>query len=486
MGLSLALNSARTSLAASAAQIAVTARNTAGANDPYYARRIATVVTAGGGSAVNVLRAADAALFGRKMLATSEAAGSQAVLDGLQTLSQTIGDTDSTTSPAARLGALNAALQVAANKPDSVELARNAVEAARDLAGSLNTAAAAVQTVRQQADTAMATSVVRINDLLVSYEAANQTVTRGTAIGADVTDALDDRDRILTQLSEEIGITTAVRAGNDVAIYTDSGVPLFERGARKVTFEPTAAFSAGSTGNAVMIDGVPVTGAASPMPARSGRIVGLATLRDDVAVRYETQLDALAGGLVTAFAEPRTNGTGPAALMGLFTDGSAGVPARLPVAETGLAAKIRINAAVDPRMAGSALDTLRDGGMNGADYRSNTGAAAYADRLRGLVSALGADRTFDAATGLRTSDSLLSFATGSAGWLEGQRKSAASLADYELTLLARTSDALSNAVGVNTDDETARALELERSYTASAKLLTLVNDLLKTLMDAVR
>ena len=29
-------------------------------------------------------------------------------------------------------------------------------------------------------------------------------------------------------------------------------------------------------------------------------------------------------------------------------------------------------------------------------------------------------------------------------------------------------------------------LQLERSYTASAKLLTVINDLLKTLMDAVR
>ena len=39
---------------------------------------------------------------------------------------------------------------------------------------------------------------------------------------------------------------------------------------------------------------------------------------------------------------------------------------------------------------------------------------------------------------------------------------------------------------VYTDDETAMTLELERSYTASAKLLTVINDLLKTLMDAVR
>ena len=40
--------------------------------------------------------------------------------------------------------------------------------------------------------------------------------------------------------------------------------------------------------------------------------------------------------------------------------------------------------------------------------------------------------------------------------------------------------------GVNGDDETALTLQLERSYTASAKLISVVNDLLKTLLDAVR
>ena len=35
-------------------------------------------------------------------------------------------------------------------------------------------------------------------------------------------------------------------------------------------------------------------------------------------------------------------------------------------------------------------------------------------------------------------------------------------------------------------EETALALQLERSYSASAKLITVVNDLLKTLLDVVR
>ncbi|MCJ2044566.1 flagellar hook-associated protein FlgK [Methylobacterium sp. J-078] len=490
MGLSLALNSARSSLIATSAQVALAARNTAGASDPFYTRKIANLVATSGGSAVSIQRATDSALFDRKLSATSSVAASEAVLDGLTTLKGTIGDTDDGTAPAARLGALNAALLMAANKPDDAALARTAVDRARDLAASLAAGATAVQSVRAQADAGLADSVARINDLLTQFDAANRLVTNGTGSGADVTDALDDRDRILAGLSQEIGISTVTRAGNDVAIYTDSGVPLFERSPRRVSFTPTTTFSAGTIGAAVTVDGVPVTGANSPMPVHSGRIAGLAELRDGVATRYEAQLDGIANGLIDAFAETGTDALGnPVRAAGLFTAGPGGpVPNGTTANQLGLAARIRVNAAVDPQQGGN-VSLLRDGGIAGTAYRSNPNPAtnaAYPDRLRALAAALGADRPFDASSDLGTRSSLQDFATASTGWLSAKRQAATTNSDYQSTLLARASDAYSNATGVNADDETAMTLQLERSYTASAKLLTVINDLLKTLMDAVR
>ncbi|KQT19778.1 flagellar biosynthesis protein FlgK [Methylobacterium sp. Leaf399] len=487
MGLSLALNNARASLSATSSQIAAASRNTTGADDPNYSRKIATLVTGGGTTAVVIQRATDDALFARKLLSTSDAAAAGAVSAGLDSLSRTVGDTDDPTSPAARLGSLNAALQAAANRPDDGQLAREAVESARDLALSLNAAADAVHTVRADADTALGASVTRINDLLSQFAVANGAVTRGSANGADVTDALDDRDRILGALSEEIGITTVSRPGDDMAIYTDSGVPLFDRTARRVTFAETVGFTAGTVGNSVMADGVPVTGANSPMPVQSGRIAGLAALRDTVAVRYESQLDAMAGALVDAFAETGDLGAGPVRRAGLFSDGTSGlVPGGAASATLGLAAAIRINAAVDPRTGGS-LDTLRDGGMNGPAFRANPGTEAGFDgRLRDLASALGTARAFDPGTQITGVLTLQSFAAASAGWLSNERKLATSEADYQSTLLSRAGEAYSNAVGVNVDDETARILQLEQSYTASARLISVVDQLLKTLMDVVR
>lgn len=490
MGLSLALNSARTSLAATSTQIAVAARNTAGAGDPFYTRKIANLVTASGGSAVSIQRATDAALFERKLAGTSSVAASEAVLDGLTTLQGTLGDTADGTSPAARLGALDAALKLAANKPDDAALARSAVDRARELAASLNAGATAVQGVRAQADAGLADSVARINDLLSRFEAANTLVTNGTGAGVDVTDALDDRDRILAGLSEEIGISTVVRAGNDVAIYTDSGVPLFERSARRVTFAPTGAFSANTVGGAVTVDGVPVTGTDSPMPVHSGRVAGLAELRDGLALRYQSQLDGIANGLIDAFAETGTDALGaPIRAAGLFTAGPGGpVPNGTTADALGLAARIRVTAAVDPQQGGD-VSLLRDGGIAGASYRSNPAPAtntAFPDRLRALSTALSAERPFDLSSDLSGRATLQDFALASTGWLSAKRQAATQESDYQSTLLARASTAYSNATGVNTDDETAMTLELERSYTASAKLLTVINDLLKTLMDAVR
>ncbi|MGO4707443.1 flagellar hook-associated protein FlgK [Microvirga sp. 2MCAF38] len=488
MGLSLALNTARSSLLASSAQMAVVSRNTAGATDPAYSRKIASLVTGGGSARVVVSRATDTALFYKMLATTSGAAGQQAMLAGLDKLKQTVGDTALNTSPAARIGALNAALQHYSKEPDNLILAQAAVSRAKELATSLNEATATIQKTRAEADAGIADSVAKINDLLSQFQVVNQTVVKGTASGIDVSDALDTRDHILAQLSEEMGITAVTRENNDVAIYTDSGVTLFEKLPRTVTFNATSTYSANTVGSAVYIDGVQVTGPGAPMPLREGRIVGLAALRDDVAVSYQGQLDEIARGLIETFAEKDQSAvpTLPDA-TGLFAyAGGPGLPAG--PALKGLAGSINVNALVDPAQGGT-LELLRDGGINGAAYDYNPGAvgtnAAFSDRLYELADQLAADRAFDPSLGLGATASLTGFAASSASWLEAGRKTASNELDYRTTLLGHASEALSNATGVNTDDETAMMLQLEKSYAASAKLLSVIDEMLRTLLNAV-
>lgn len=488
MSLSVAYNTARSSLQASQSQMATVSRNITSASDPSYSRKISSLVTQGGAVRVVTSRATDSALFSKMLETTSDAATQKALLEGLERLSQTIGDTELDESPAARIGALNNALQKYANAPDNVQYARAFVTAATEMASSLNKATADVQAARLEADNQIADSVARINDLLAKFQVANQDVMRGAAAGADVSDAMDVRDSLIAQLSEEIGITVVARAGNDIALYTDSGVPLFEGSARTVSFERTTVYAPGTTGKAVFIDGVQVTGKGSPMPLNSGTIVGLSKLRDEVAVTYQDQLDEIARGLIEVFAE--NNIADPAApeMPGVFTyDSASGVPT-IP-APTGLAGLIKVSGLIDPAKNPLAkYDYIRDGGINGADYTYNldpSGSAAFADRLNSLVNEMEESRPFDPALGLGENVTLQEFASSSASWVEASRQSTSSALDYQNTLLGHASEALSNATDVNMDDETALMLQLEKSYSAAAKLISTIDEMLKTLLDAV-
>lgn len=481
MSLTTALNTARSSLQSTSTQISVSGRNIAGANDPTYSRKIATTITTADGAAriPQVTRAADGSLYNRMLDATSRAAGGQAVLDGLKQLAETVGDPALQQSPAARIGSFSTAVAQYSNAPDDPLFGQAVVTAGLELADSLNRAASTVIDVRRNADADMANSVSRINDLLGRFESLNNAVVAGTALGGDVTDALDKRDAVVAALSEELGISTITRDNNDLALYTDSGVTLFEQQARSVTFEPTNIYLADTVGNAVMIDGVPVTSGSAGMPLRDGRLAGLARLRDEVTATYQLQLDEVARGVINAFAELDQSGAGGPARAGVFDAGDPTIPG---VGDAGIAGRIRLNPAVDPSL-GGAVELIRDGGINGAAYRYNpTGAAAYPDRLLDLAVSTSSAQTFDMEAGLSTSSGLADFASASVGWLESMRQTTATNADYQTSILARASDALSNATGVNLDDEYANQLQLERSYAASAKLISIIDELFKTLL----
>jgi flagellar hook-associated protein 1 FlgK len=487
VSLSVALNTARQALQTTAAQIAVSGSNVAGADDPTRSRKIAVpVIDPTGSSHIEIVtRATNDSILAQYLGATSNSAASQALLDGLNRIQDTVGDTADGTSPAAKIAALSTALQAYANAPSNASLGQAAVSAAQSVASTLNNATQTVTAVRNDADAAMAASVDKLNSLLAQFETLNQRAVTETQTGQDVTDTLDQRDALLEQISQEIGITVVRRGDNDMAVYTDSGVVLFDKAARTVAMTPSSTLSPGTTGNAVLVDGVPVTGAGAPMPISSGTLFGLATLRDTTAPTYQAQLDEMARGLVESFAEADQSGGGGADLAGLFTwSGGPAIPASGTLS-SGIAGTLKVNSAVVPAEGGT-ISRLRDGGINGASYKYNTtGAAGYSDRLSGLIDQASATRSFSGASGLEVSASLTDFSTASVGWLEDQRQSTSDTADYQSALLTRVSTARSNAVGVNLDDEYAQQLQLEQSYQASSKLINVVNSLFQALLDAV-
>jgi flagellar hook-associated protein 1 FlgK len=378
MSLTSAWNVATASLATNAGLTSIVSRNISNAQNAtgYVSAKVANLVTGSSGASIiqSISDLTNATLFNAMLSSTSASAAAQALSNGVTQLQRTVSDatatTDSTTaaqSPSSLLQALSTTLQTYSASPGNSSAAASVLSAAQNLTSGLNSASATTQDARETADQDMTTSVARINSLLSQFQQVNTTIVNGTASGADITDALDQRGAILQSLSQQIGVTTTTSSNGSMSIYTDSGATLFDTSARTVSMTPTTTYTASTVGAAVYVDGVPVTGANATMPIQSGALAALAHLRDTIATQYQSQLDSIAGGLVNAFAETgQTPATASSTLPGLFTyPGATSVPGSNLI--PGLAGAITVSSAVDPAQGGN-LDLIRDGGVNGSSY----------------------------------------------------------------------------------------------------------------------
>ncbi|MGL4406545.1 MAG: flagellar basal body rod C-terminal domain-containing protein, partial [Notoacmeibacter sp.] len=92
----------------------------------------------------------------------------------------------------------------------------------------------------------------------------------------------------------------------------------------------------------------------------------------------------------------------------------------------------------------------------------------------------------DLLAGLGANHSVADFSARSFGALEEARRSATDKSDFSSIVLQRSTESLAAETGVSLDSEMARLLELERSYSASAKIIAVVDAMYDTLFNAVR
>ncbi|MBZ9853655.1 flagellar hook-associated protein FlgK [Mesorhizobium sp. CA13] len=482
MSLSTALSIAQSALMNTARQTSVVSRNVADASNPDYTRRIAVVTsTAPGARSVDIQRVANDLLFRQNLSALSAYSGQNALYSGLDQLDVSVNGVDNASSPSTAIGNLQQALQLYATSPSNQNLGSSVIDAAKQVVRSLNEGSRAIQDFRTQTDGQIATAVDDLNSLLSQFQDANQAVISGTRSGTDVSDALDQRDALLKKISDYIPVSTFTRGDNDMVITTGDGTTLFETIPRTVSFAPSSGYSAGTTGNALYIDNVPISAGTGGNTSASGKLAGLLQLRDGVASTMQSQLDETARGLITAFAETAPSMPNAA---GLFTwSGAPAVPAAGTLVN-GLASTISVNAAMDPSAGGNPA-LLRDGGANGAAYVVNTGGASYSSLLVAYGDRLDQPMTFDPAAGISATSSVADYAANSIGWLQSVRQQASTAADAKQALASRSAEALSNATGVNVDQEMSLLLDLEHTYQASARMMKTVDDMLAALLSAV-
>jgi flagellar hook-associated protein 1 len=158
--------------------------------------------------------------------------------------------------------------------------------------------------MRADMDRQISTAVDELNTLLGQFEKVNAEVINGTRMGRDISDALDQREKLLKDISEYVSISTIVRGQNDIVITTSDGATLFETIPRKVTFDrPSPIRPAQRRTDPDRRRAGPAGKGANT--TASGKLAAMIQLREDVAVKQQAQLDEMARGLILAFAEAR-------------------------------------------------------------------------------------------------------------------------------------------------------------------------------------
>jgi flagellar hook-associated protein 1 FlgK len=428
-------------------------------------------------------------LFARATEARSEAASAGVLKDGLTQIRNLFGGDGQENAPSTLISSMQVALRNAATDPSDPVLAGRALDAAKTLANSIRGSAAALAGQRNDIEARLGNEAEKLNVSLASFENLNSRIVAGTRLQQDTTDLRDQRDEVLRGISDVIGVKAFSRADNDMVLQTDSGVLMFETRARPISYQSASPLQAGQIGGRFMVDGVAVAGPNAVMPTGSGLVHGLISLRDGAALDAEAKLDETARMLISAFREKDQTAGGKPDIAGLFSaDGLNNLPPD-GVRVAGLAQRLNINVSVDPAKGGN-INLLRDGGIgapNDADYRSNTnGLSGFTARLNLLAQATDQAVAVDPNEGLGNSRSVADFSARAFGVIEETRKTATDKAEFSSIVLERSTQSLAAETGVSLDAEMARLLELERSYSASAKIIFVVDAMYESLLNAVR
>lgn len=489
MSLTNALIIATQSLGTISSQINVVSRNISNAGTEGSTKKTPIVTTGynGGSELKGLKRETNFSVFRTLLSANSNHAKCSRVTNALDQIDLSLNLSDPTNSraPAALISKLADALHTYSTKPDDRTGGELAIQSARDVLTALHDNSRLISELRRDSDDNIAKNVELTNQLLDKIHLINQDIISSSGSNIDITDLMDQRDTLLKQLSEIIGIKTTTRPNQEIVIYADNHSTLLEKTPRYLSFQKTADLSPGVIGSAVYIDGVQATGATAPSQLMSGMIAGDINVRDDLTQTYQAHLDEIARSLINAFAEYDQSGTDNPPLPGLFTTKTGG---SIPNAHliSGLVDQIVINPLADPSQGGNAT-LLRDGGISGNSqyiYNQN-GFAGYADRILELADSLSINQTYDPKAGLESNGSLLNFSESSVGWIGAQKQSAFRVKTYTNSIFTQSSVMLSSTTGVNIDEQMTQMLALENAFQASAKVLQTINSVYDSLFAAI-
>jgi len=481
MSISSALAGAMSGLTASARAADVVSSNLANVLTPGYGTRQLELETyaygRNGVGITGVTRLVDQGVVADRQHADSELAYADTRAQFLAAVERVIGTPDEASSLEGRLSAFEAALVSASSNPENTGSLQGAVLSAKDLTNALNRASSEVQKQRTEADGAIARAVENVNTLLSEIQELNGQLTRHPGADHHKASLLDQRQSLVDQLSEYIPVRQVPRDGGAIALFTDGGAILLDGSAAELGFSDTNVVAPHMTiDNGLLsgltINGIPVAPSGNGSPIEGGRLAALFSVRDELGVDAQTQLDAISRDLVDRFQQAGLDPTLAPGDPGLLTDGGI---AFAPANEVGLAGRISVNAAVDPSQGGD-YAKLRDG--LGATAPGLEGNGTLVANLASALSATQSLVSGDLGASSRSAAGHMSALTSRLAQDRLNVEQALTFATARQNELADLE--LQN--GVDTDAEMQKLLLIEQAYAANARMIQTIDEMMQSIL----
>jgi flagellar hook-associated protein 1 FlgK len=406
------------------------------------------------------------------------AQGDQGMLSAQQTGLQAVQNNfpePSTTGISAQLTQFWQGWSTLANDPSDSATRSSLVQDAASLTSSLNQTSASLSTLGEQTAQGITNALAQVNQETSQIASLNQQILAGAGSGANassnVNELEDQRDQLISQLSNQIGVNVTYNA-NGTANVNSGGESL-------VSGDSAQALSLSSSGPPYSL--VLGQGQSTFQPT-SGELAGSLSVVNQYVPGYQQTLDQVAQSLMGSVNYLMSTG--------YDLNGNQGTPFFLGTGASDIevnpavAANPSLIAAASAPTPASSSATNQDGSIAAAVGELPNSSAVTLEEPSGGWPAGASSTSWSGAT--TTTGPEADVAYNELVTAIGQ---ATSSANNNLTnqqaVTTNVNSALQSATGVNTDQEMTNMVMYQNAYDASAKFISTVDTVLQTLVSMV-
>jgi flagellar hook-associated protein 1 FlgK len=443
--LNASLASALSGLIAEQGAMATTTNNVANVNTPGYSRQVAELVSSdptvlgrlsyGAGVTLQSIQSIRDPILEAQIQQQSQAQGQFSSLTSALQQTQTY-FTTSTSDIGTSISNFFDSINQLATSPSDLSLRQGVLTAAGNLASSFNSTADNLTQQQNSLDLSVLSQVSQINQLTRQIAQLNTQVSNLLNVDQNAGSFVDQRQQAIDQLSTLVDVTVIPTSGNTLTLTTANGALLV---AGQQSFQLQTQVTASGLHD-VYSQGQDITGQIT-----SGNLGGTLQARDQEIPAIQTQLNTLATGLANS-----VNGV---QVSGFDRNGNVGTDLFTPPSSTAAAANLSV-AVTDPSLIAASSDG--SAGSNG------NAQALYALSTQAIVA------------GQTPSDyySGIVFNVGNAASTAAAEQTASGL------VLQQLNDQRGAVSGVSLDEEAANLVSFQNAYSASAQVITAINDML--------